>query len=324
MLEKSNPGEVLGARFSPDGTQIATTHSGDGNLRVWSVADGHLLYALTRAEMGITALAWSADSARIAIGSAAGTIEIWDAQQRTPTHTIAAHSGQVAVLSFSPDGALLASGGSDRSVRLWNVAQGTQRGTPLQGHNDTVLSLAFSPTGQTLASSGLDGAIFIWRLADRSLAQTWMAHAGGARSLVFSHDGRRLASSGEDKAVTIWSTAADQLLDPALETFVRAAALQPEPTAAPEAPMPVAATATTNLAHSTATVEAQTGTVITSNGANVRRAPQRDAARMFKLPQGTVVEIIEGRQVDDELWYFVRSIDGEGWVLGELIEQRAP
>ncbi|MBK8428843.1 MAG: PD40 domain-containing protein [Lewinellaceae bacterium] len=67
---------IIGIRWSPDGSKIATVMTEDTPV-VWSAETGDKLYALAGHTAEITALQWSPDGSRIATASKDKTAKIW-------------------------------------------------------------------------------------------------------------------------------------------------------------------------------------------------------------------------------------------------------
>ena len=80
-----------------------------------------------------TAVALSADSTLLAVGTPGGEVRVWRAVDRTPVLSIQGHSGAVWGVALSGDGRLLASGSVEGTVKLWEVPGG-QLLTTLRGH----------------------------------------------------------------------------------------------------------------------------------------------------------------------------------------------
>ncbi|MFJ9565235.1 hypothetical protein ACIRQQ_35015 [Streptomyces fuscichromogenes] len=106
----------------------------------------------------VTALAFSPDGERLAVGDSSGRITLWDGGLTHSTGVIAGTSQDtaraVSALSFSPDGAVLAVGAADGTVRLWDTASQRLLGTELPTPDDGIDSVAFSRDGDTLFVAG--------------------------------------------------------------------------------------------------------------------------------------------------------------------------
>jgi WD40 repeat protein len=72
----------------------------------------------------ISALAFSPDGGRIAVGSVGGEVRLYDTADGARKQTLPGHQGAVFAIAFRPDGKLVASGGFDGKVRLFEVETG--------------------------------------------------------------------------------------------------------------------------------------------------------------------------------------------------------
>jgi DNA-binding SARP family transcriptional activator/WD40 repeat protein len=79
-----------------------------------------------------TALAWSKDGARVAVGTYDGTLSEYDAGTLEPvSDQVLAHAGAVGSLSYAPTGDMLVSGGSDGQVEFWDTRTLRRVGAPI-------------------------------------------------------------------------------------------------------------------------------------------------------------------------------------------------
>ncbi len=92
-------------------------------------------------------LAWSPDSAILAVASAAGGVTLYDAATGAVKHSLPGHTDGANCLAWSASGQL-ASGGQDGCVRLWDATTGTQTAEAKLG-NAWVEHLAWLPPGNT-------------------------------------------------------------------------------------------------------------------------------------------------------------------------------
>ncbi|HEY1586741.1 MAG TPA: WD40 repeat domain-containing protein, partial [Polyangia bacterium] len=229
---------VVAIAYSPDGRHLATA-SDDLTVRLWSLPDGRI-EAVHQAGQGVSALTFSPDGARLAIGGDRAIVVwdvrsgaelsrrellpetcVWSLRFSADGHRLAAATdvgviylisdgelqllrgaqGTIRVLAFSPDGRTLVSGGDDHEVSAWDVASGGTRHT-LQRHADNVTGLAFTPDGKTLISSSWDGTL---RLRDLSSGAERSLRAPGKLSrLALSRSGRFVAAAATDGTAALW------------------------------------------------------------------------------------------------------------------------
>ncbi|TQV89987.1 nacht and ankyrin domain-containing protein [Cordyceps javanica] len=157
----------------------------------------------------VESVAFSHDSALVAVGCYDYTVRIWRANTGERLQTLAGHSDPVWSVAFSHDSALLASG-SDDSTRIWRADTGECIQT-LAHHSGRVrskafaiLSVAFSHDSALLASGCYDSTIRIWRAGTGKCMQTLAGHSGMVLSVAFSHNSTLLASGSSDSTVRIW------------------------------------------------------------------------------------------------------------------------
>jgi len=156
--------------FSPDGHWLAVGEA-QPRIRLLNRVTGELReIPVPTAADGITALAFSPDSQRLAAGFAAGDtdVHVWDLGTDTETR-LAGHSGWITGLAFSRDGRTLASAATDQTLLLWDLTRNTEP-RRVQGHTDEVWALAWSTNGQDLVTGGKDGSVRYWDPAAKPAA----------------------------------------------------------------------------------------------------------------------------------------------------------
>src|SRR5438105_13878094 len=89
--------------------------------------DTTLIRKLDRQNGAITALAWSPDGRRIAVGGAAPEVNVYDAETGARVAACKGHTAGIYTVAFSPDSATLAAGGFDGMVRLYDAATGEMK-----------------------------------------------------------------------------------------------------------------------------------------------------------------------------------------------------
>ncbi|HEV3163591.1 MAG TPA: hypothetical protein VGZ22_06085, partial [Isosphaeraceae bacterium] len=164
----------------------------------------------------VTALCFSPDAQRVAIGIANGSVEFWEATpSRPPLGTLLSQrplpKDSVNDLAFSPSGGLLAVAKKAGVIELWDLASGAKEPPVVLVHSAStkpVRSVAFSPDGNWIASGSADRTIKIWD-AKTSKERLTLWHNQGVTMVAFSPDGNSLASVGEtvpgaDAILKVW------------------------------------------------------------------------------------------------------------------------
>lgn len=206
--------QVFEVSWSPNGRWIAAT--GDDYARVWDAATG-TQRAVLRGHTAFTyGLDWSADSTRIATGSADGTARVWDRIDDGGREVLAlsgsgTHNGIIGV-AFSPDGRRLLVGGERTTaatifdVGLTGNAEWANVPAPL-----AYTGVDFFPDGQRFVASSEGVSATIWdSRTGRSLGATGTHGPSGdpatgthVYQVDVSPDGALMATAS-DKSVKVW------------------------------------------------------------------------------------------------------------------------
>jgi WD40 repeat protein len=197
-------------------TVLAVTHTGSlvagasgRRLSLWRLPTGEPAGTI-KADAPATALAFSPDARRLAVGTVDGTIRIWTVTGRR-TATLSAPE-RVRSLAFSPSGDRLAAGLGNGAVAAWNVQDGRRvyqrlghrKGTP-------VLSVAFSPGGRGIVTAGSDSTALVWSAATGPPSFVLSGHVGKVSGAAFSPNGHWVVTAGPGKA-GLWDTPTRQRL----------------------------------------------------------------------------------------------------------------
>ncbi len=190
------------AAFSPDGSQLATTHT-DGSVRTWDVESGRPLPSLFGHRDIVRLLVYSMDGSRLASASDDRTIRLWDPITGQFERELVGHTESIRTVAFSPDGEEILSAGGD-AARLWDVSNGR----PLWEfeHNAPITAAAYSQDGKLVLTADEDGLAKVWDAASGELLSELIGHSGRINSAVFSPDGKLAVTAGEDHTVHIWNT----------------------------------------------------------------------------------------------------------------------
>jgi WD40 repeat protein len=192
---------VLSADLSADGKLVAL--GGPGKIvKVYSVADGKLIYQITKHTDWITAVEFSPDGSRLATADRSGGIHLWEAATGGIVVSLSEHKDGVNALSWRSDGKLLASGSEDGQIIIWDAKEGWPVSTIPSKPVSGVLSLDFVPDGR-LVSVARDSKIRFWS-SDGKPQGSSVAFEPLLTKVAARHDGK-LAVAGDYKGrVVLW------------------------------------------------------------------------------------------------------------------------
>ncbi|WP_449419255.1 WD40 domain-containing protein [Phormidium nigroviride] len=208
-FEKANLGKsvfsetfanIYSVAFSPDGGKIATGHA-DGEVRLWQVEDGKLLFRSLGHTGAVWSLSFSPDGETLASGSFDWTIRLWALPNGELRQTLQGHGDWVWAIAFNPDGQLLASCSSDRTIKLWDINGNCIK--TLEGHTDSINAIAFNPDGKTFATGSNDRTIRIWRVDTFECHQILQGSDSQISAIAFSPVGDILATC-DTQTIKLW------------------------------------------------------------------------------------------------------------------------
>ncbi|CAG8338892.1 unnamed protein product [Penicillium salamii] len=185
--------------IAPNGCTVARAPE-NGPLTIWNIGAA-TMRSTSETFSRVTALAYSADGAQIALATTDDTLQIWDAENVTCRRIFENHhNAYTSAIAFSPDCNWLAVA-SDGRTALWNIETGDHK---IMTDDDTLFSfVAFSPNGRMIASSG-PHVVNIYDTFSGKRVKTLTALGGMFNSITFSPDSQTLVTASEDSDCRVW------------------------------------------------------------------------------------------------------------------------
>ncbi len=211
--------DVTYSAVSPTGQNVAAVGR-DHKPRIWTLPTGKLLHALDAGIHPVTAMTFSRDGKRLAIGDEAGGVHVFDSATGAVVHQRNAGMGYIAAIALSPDGQRLAIAPVDRPVQLWDVNSRkriAEMKAPFAGSS----ALAFSPNGKLMASADRDTVIRVYDAQTGQLRSRYESLLLESFTLDFSPDSKKLVVGGADNLAVA--------IDPETGKELRRLEKQPDP-----------------------------------------------------------------------------------------------
>ncbi|MGQ9928300.1 MAG: WD40 repeat domain-containing protein [Chloroflexaceae bacterium] len=210
LLEPSAP--LTSVAFAPGG-QALVTGDQNGNVVVWSVAEGQMLAHENTGMRVVADVAYSPDGALIAAASEGwktepGSVWLFNAVSgesgRLTIDDEERWLGSVKRVGFAADGSSLVAATADGAVVRWSLPDGVIL-TETVAHRAMITALALAPEGD-LFTAGYDGALRRWDAA----GGLRMAFDGMPSLTSVVIDQQIVASGGADGSLTFWTVNGEQ------------------------------------------------------------------------------------------------------------------
>jgi WD40 repeat protein/serine/threonine protein kinase len=165
---------VRSVQFSPDGQWLLSA-SDDGDARIWSVAEGTAVAALSHDGSAVLFASFAPGGQRIITGCDDNNARVWDCSQPAAPKLrilLEGHTAGVTSAAISPDGRRAITGSQDGMAKIWDIeaedASQPREILSLKRHAAEVTSAHFSPDGRSILTSSHDRSALLWLSVDIS------------------------------------------------------------------------------------------------------------------------------------------------------------
>ncbi|MEZ6090693.1 MAG: c-type cytochrome domain-containing protein [Pirellulaceae bacterium] len=157
VREIANPhtDTVLCARFSPDGTMLATSGA-DRMIKVWDLKTGELMKTLEGHTHHVNSIAWNVNNRQISSASADSSVKIWDVSSGQATRTITGLTGELTRLVYVGRDDRVGFVSGDNYFRVYRTDNGG-RETNAKVAEGYLYALASNRDGTLFVLGGADG-----------------------------------------------------------------------------------------------------------------------------------------------------------------------
>lgn len=199
---------LLAADISADQTMIAVG-SPSKLIRIYSTADGKVLFEIKKHTDWVTAVEFSPDGVLLATGDRNGGAFVWEAATAREFHALRGHTASITDVSWRADSNALATGSEDGTVKLWEMENGTAFKS-WAAHPGGTAGVKYSKDGR-LASTGRDRVTKVWD-GNGAVQKQFEAFADLGLKVAFTHDDTKVIAGDWAGSLKTWAAADAKLI----------------------------------------------------------------------------------------------------------------
>jgi WD40 repeat protein len=198
-----------GSHFDPDAKNPPDPETNPNRfVTFWNVADGKQLSKFRVGGYMPGMVAFSPDSALVAVSSGNGSIDLVDPKTGTSKNLLLGRTRMGRWVAFSPDGTTIAATADDGSVQRWKVADGARLSTtepPVTGlYNTRVRALSAE---KSIAWAGKGSTTVVWEVPSGKLISPAGGHSSPVRGVAITGDIKFAITSADDGTTLKWELA---------------------------------------------------------------------------------------------------------------------
>jgi len=196
------PCESHDQTLSPTGAQLVVVCT-DHSLHLVSVSDG-TQRELLPADHPASAVAYSLDGRRLALGFSDGTVQVLSTDNSAPAQQWKATAARrIDLLYFFPDAKNLVVAPTDTPGEVWELTATPSQRASLPADFGGMAAVAASPDGKLLVTAGGDTVLRIYDTATWRKLGEYRDFLLDTFALRFTPDGKRLLAGGADSRITV-------------------------------------------------------------------------------------------------------------------------
>lgn len=187
---------VTALAVSPD-ARLAFTAGADGQLALWRLADGEVVWRVHETGGLETAAAFAPDGRRLVTGGLSHAVRVWDTATGRSFAAWTGHTGEITEVVVGVGGGLAVTTSVDHSARVWELGTGTVR-LVCSHHRAPVLAAALDPGERFAITSDDTGVVLLWDLERGNLLGRLTGHTAAVTALAVAPDGTAAATGDRE------------------------------------------------------------------------------------------------------------------------------